>query len=61
MSVFTESMARAWQRVAVGRQQQLEQAWKEETYYRVLYQDPPCTLKLGYMVPNSGYLASNRG
>ena len=23
---------------------------------RGLGQDPPCTLKLGYMVPNSGYL-----
>ena len=26
-----------------------------------VYQDPPCTLKLGYLVPNSGYLGSNRG
>ena len=24
-----------------------------------LDQDPPCTLKLGYMVPNSGYLGPN--
>ena len=25
------------------------------------YQDPPCTLNWGYMVPNSGYLGPNRG
>ena len=24
-------------------------------------QDPPCTLELGYMVLNSGYLGPNRG
>ena len=24
-------------------------------------QDPPCTLKLDHMVPNSGYLGPNRG
>ena len=26
-----------------------------------LYQDPPCTLNWGYMVPNSGYLGPNKG
>ena len=26
-----------------------------------LHLEPPCTLKLGYMVPNSGYLGPNRG
>ena len=25
------------------------------------YQDLPCTLDWGYMVPNSGYLGPNRG
>ena len=25
------------------------------------YQDLPCTLNWGYMVPNSGYLSPNRG
>ena len=25
------------------------------------YQDPPCTLNLGYMVPNSAYLGVYRG
>ena len=29
--------------------------------YLGLYQDPPCTLNWGYMVPNSGYLGPNRG
>ena len=28
---------------------------------RKLYQDPPCTLNWGYMVPNSRYLGHNRG
>ena len=26
-----------------------------------LYQDPPCTLNWGYMVPNGRYLGPNRG
>ena len=26
-----------------------------------LFQDPPCTLNWGYMVPNSRYLGPNRG
>ena len=34
--------------------------WLECSQYSI-YQDPPCTLKLGYMVPNSGYLGPNRG
>ena len=28
----------------------------EQRIPRALYQDPPCTLNWGYMVPNSGYL-----
>ena len=27
---------------------------------RLLYQDPPCTLNWGYIVPNSRYLGPNR-
>ena len=27
----------------------------------ICYQDLPCTLNWGYMIPNSGYLGSNRG
>ena len=41
-------------------------AWGFKPYFSTAsfpnrYQDPPCTLKWGYMVPNSRYLGPNRG
>ena len=34
---------------------------KENGSYYLGFQDPPCTLNWGYMVPNSRYLGPNRG
>ena len=34
---------------------------KEMRESNFTYQDLPCTLNWGYMVPNSGYLGPNRG
>ena len=36
-----------------------EMALREDTM--AMFQDPPCTLNWGYMVPNNGYLGHNRG
>ena len=33
----------------------------EYDHRRTHYQDLPCTLNWGYMVPNDGYLSPNRG
>ena len=30
-------------------------------HLRIVFQDPPCTLNWGYMVPNSRYLGPDRG
>ena len=38
-----------------------QNAWDVRCEVYGLYQDPPCTLNWGYMVPNSGYLGPYRG
>ena len=40
---------------------QMEKKMENEMETGIIYQDPPCTLNWGYMVPNSGYLSPNRG
>ena len=41
---------------------QMEKKMENEMDTGVIYQDPPCSLNWGYMVPNSRYLSpTNRG
>ena len=40
---------------------QIEKKMEDEMETGIIYQDPPCTLNWGYMVPNSGCLSPNRG
>ena len=40
---------------------QMAKKMENEIETGIMYQDPPCTLNWGYMVPNSGYLGPYRG
>ena len=49
--------------VSAGSSHGRDGDWSNRTSveFDSMYQDPPCTLNWGYMVPNSGYLGPNRG
>ena len=40
---------------------QMEKKMENVMETGIIYQDLPCTLNWGYMVPNSRYLGPNRG
>ena len=40
---------------------QMEKTMENEMETGIIYQDPPCTLNWGYMVPYCRYLGPNRG
>ena len=53
--------ARPWLPTADGTVSPTQSANQAASIRREESQYPLCTLKLGYMVPNSGYLGPNRG